>query len=352
MQSGHIMKKVAIITGISGQDGIYLSRFLLKNNYEVHGIVRGKNNFDKYRLKMFNSDEINSINFHEADLVDYESLEKVFKKIRPTEIYNLGAQTVPELCEKSPDYTFDVNALGVERLCKIIYTNRLSARLFQAGSILQLCSDDSAKIKPTEVYKLSKDMAYNYIKYYREKYGLFALNGFLSNHESPFRNEYSLSKKIVKGIINVLLYGGYMKLYNLDYKREWGHAKDYAGAIWLALNGQKPKDVIISTNKFYSIREFCELVCKSLDVDIIWQEKGREIVGIDSQNKRVLIKGLKKDPSIDERGTIVKENFTKLLMPKPIRDIKYLVREMVLCELELLSDGYSLDLKKDTIFSP
>lgn len=344
------MKKVALITGISGQDGIYLSRFLLKNNYEVHGIVREKNKFDKYRLKMFSSKELDSIHFHKADLVDYESLERVLKEIKPTEIYNLGAQTSPELCETSPDYTFDVNALGVGRLCKIIYTNKLNSRLFQAGSILQLCSNNSKKIKPVGVYKLSKDRAYDYIKYYRKKYGIFAVNGFLSNHESPFRSDYSLSKKIVKGIIKALLYGSCIKLYNLDYKREWGHAEDYTRLIWLALNDQKPRDVIISTDKTYSIREFCELVCDSLDIAIIWREKGKETVGMDSKNKKILVIGSKENPFAHEGEMIVKNNLPKLPMSKSSRDIKCLVREMVLYELELLSDGSNLALKESHPF--
>ncbi len=276
-------KKVALITGITGQDGSYLAEFLLKKNYVVHGIKRKSSSINTLRIDHIYIDPHYSTNFflHYGDLVDSNSLIGLIYKILPHEIYNLGAQSHVLTSFKIPDYTTQVNALGALRILEAIRLSKKNIKFYQAssselfGNSLEKKQSEKTAFNPASPYATSKLFAYWITKNYRDSYGLYAVNGILFNHESPRRGETFVTRKITIGICKIAL-GLMKKLYlgNIYSCRDWGHARDYAEMQWKMMQQKKPEDYIIATGKEHSVKYFIEKCCKFLNIKIYWRGKG------------------------------------------------------------------------------
>ena len=290
-------KKIALITGITGQTGSYLAELLLKKKYIVHGIVR--------RASLINTHRINHIftnkNFklHYGDLTDSLGLSEIVKQIKPNEIYNLAAQSHVAVSFKIPEYTSNVNALGCLRILEIIKQNNKKIKFYQAstselyGKTLEIPQNENTKFSPTSPYSISKLYAYWITKYYREAYNIFACNGILFNHESPRRGETFVTRKITIGLSKIINgKSKYLEVGNLNSLRDWGHAKEYAEMQWLMLQNKKPKDYVISTGKQYSIKDFINICFELLKIEIYWKGKGLREVAIVKKfnNKKYNIK--------------------------------------------------------------
>ena len=263
------MAKVALITGITGQDGSYLSEFLLAKGYEVHGLVRRSSTFNRSRIDhLFNraeTEEHQKIHLHYGDLTDSSSLRALITKVQPTEVYNLGAQSHVKVSFDVPEYTGEVTGLGTMRLLEAIRDSGLRPRVYQAGSsemyglVQAVPQTETTPFYPRSPYGAAKVYAHWIAVNYREAYDLFISNGILFNHESPRRGENFVSRKITLGVAAIKL--GLQKdliLGNLDAKRDWGYAKDYIEAMWLMLQHETPDDFVVATNSTHTVREFCE----------------------------------------------------------------------------------------------
>jgi GDPmannose 4,6-dehydratase len=287
------MKK-AIVTGITGQDGAYLSRFLLEKGYEVHGIKR--------RTSIFNTSRIDSVyedvdlgvrlKLHFGDLSDASSLIEIIKAVQPDEIYNLGAQSHVKVSFENPEYTSDIDALGVLRILEAVRICGLekTTRIYQAsssemfGEVLETPQKETTPFNPRSPYGVAKVFGFNIIKNYRESYGMFASNGILFNHESPMRGETFVTRKITRAVSRISLgLEDTLRLGNLDAKRDWGHAKDYVEAMWMILQHTSPDDFVVATGEQHSVREFVELAFKYVGVEIIWEGDGIEEIGKDKK---------------------------------------------------------------------
>ena len=279
------MKKIALITGITGQDGSYLAEYLLRKNYIVHGIKRKSSSYNSERINHIYENKKFKSNFflHYGDLLDSSSLNKIINHIKPDEIYNLAAQSHVGVSFKLPNYTAQVNAIGTLNLLQAIYDCNLSkkTKFYQAstselfGEIQEKKQSEKTKFYPKSPYATSKLFAYWITKNYRESYGIFASNGILFNHESPRRGETFVTRKITIGI-SKLIYG-YEKCINLGniYSlRDWGHARDYVEMCWKVLQVKKPDDFVIATEKQYSVKYFIERCFKYLNIKIKWVGKG------------------------------------------------------------------------------
>ena len=281
-------KKVALITGITGQDGSYLAEFLLKKNYIVHGAIRRSSSFNTARINHIYVDRHYSSNFflHYADLVDPSSLIELIYKILPDEVYNLAAQSHVLTSFQIPDYTTQVNALGTLRILEAIRLSKKKIRFYQAstselfGNSSEKKQSEKTKFNPASPYATSKLFAYWITKNYRDSYGMYAVNGILFNHESPRRGETFVTRKITIGLCKIAL-GLDKKLYlgNIYSRRDWGHAKDYAEMQWKILQQKKPEDYVIATGKEYSVKYFIEKCCKFLKIKIYWKGKGLNEAG-------------------------------------------------------------------------
>ncbi len=295
-------KKIALITGITGQDGAYLADLLLKKNYEVHGIIRKSSSFNTGRINNIYQDPFakkKSLFLHYGDMIDFASINRIISKIKPDEIYNLAAQSHVMVSFENPEYTSNVNALGALRILESILQNKLINKTkFYQASTSELFGNPKYKVQNEKTpfytkspYGTSKLFSYWITKNYRESYKMFASNGILFNHESPLRGETFVTKKITKAISKIYL-GKQNKLYigNLDSKRDWGHAKDYVYAQWLILQQDKPMDIVIASGKQYSVRYFIEKCCEYLNWKIYWKEKGLKEYGyILKKNKKIKI---------------------------------------------------------------
>lgn len=285
-------KKIALITGITGQDGAYLAEFLLKKGYEVHGIKR--------RTSLFNTDRIDHLYqdpheenrrfiLHYGDLTDSSSLIFAVQKTRPDEIYNLGAQSHVAVSFEEPEYTANSDALGTLRLLEAIRILGFekSTRFYQAstselyGLVGEVPQRETTPFYPRSPYGAAKLYAYWITVNYREAYGIYACNGILFNHESPIRGETFVSRKITRAAARIKL-GLQERLYlgNLDAKRDWGHARDYVEAQWLILQQAQPEDFVIATGEQHSVREFAELAFREVGMEIEWRGQGVEEVGV------------------------------------------------------------------------
>tara|TARA_B100000941_G_scaffold201625_1_gene146732 strand:- start:1557 stop:2606 length:1050 start_codon:yes stop_codon:yes gene_type:complete len=280
------LKKKAIITGVTGQDGSYLAEFLLKKNYIVHGIKRKSSTFNTTRIDHIYEDTHNSSNFflHYGDLADSNSLFNIINKIKPNEIYNLGAQSHVGHSFEIPEYTSEVSGLGTLRILEAMRFLKLKKTKFYQASTSELFGEVQGKVNsfnesslmiPKSPYGVSKLYSYWITKVYRQAYGFFACNGILFNHESPRRGETFVTRKITMFFAKKIL-GSKDILYigNLNAKRDWGHAKDYVEMQWKMLQRKKPQDYVIATGKATSVREFINLCCKYLKLKIKWQGKG------------------------------------------------------------------------------
>jgi GDPmannose 4,6-dehydratase len=291
--------KTALITGITGQDGSYLAEFLLNKGYEVHGLVRRSSSINTHRIDhLIDADGTGNKNFilHFGDLSDSCNLSKLIYKIEPSEIYNLGAQSHVKVSFDVPEFTSDVNALGTLRLLDSIKEVSADIKFYQAssselfGKVQEIPQSEKTPFYPRSPYAAAKLYAYWITVNYREAYNLFACNGILFNHESPRRGETFVTRKITKGIANILN-GKQDKLYlgNIDAKRDWGFAGDYVEAMWLMLQQQKPDDYVIATGETHTVREFCELAFKNVGINLKWEGSGEDEKGINSANGKELI---------------------------------------------------------------
>jgi GDPmannose 4,6-dehydratase len=290
------MKK-ALITGITGQDGSYLTELLLGKGYEVHGIMRRSSTVNTERIDhLIHPDDDNTLHLHYGDLSDGGSLSRLIEKIQPDEVYNLAAQSDVKVSFDVPEYTSDVDALGALRLLESIKEVNPKIKYYQAssselyGKVKEIPQNENTPFYPRSPYAAAKLYAYWITVNYREAYHLFACNGILFNHESPRRGENFVTRKITKGIAKILKgEQDHLVLGNLDAKRDWGFAGDYVEAIWLILQQKAPDDYVISTGETHTVREFCELAFHEAGLDLQWVGKGLDEKGIDRKTGKVLV---------------------------------------------------------------
>ncbi len=286
------MKKVALITGITGQDGAYLAEFLLEKGYEVHGIKR--------RSSLFNTDRIDHLyqdpheknrNFilHYGDLTDSTNLIRILQQVQPDEVYNLAAQSHVAVSFEAPEYTADTDALGTLRLLEGIRLLGMEqkTRFYQAstselyGKVQETPQTENTPFYPRSPYAAAKLYAYWIAVNYREAYGIYACNGILFNHESPLRGETFVTRKITRALARISLgLQDCLYLGNLDARRDWGHARDYVRMQWLMLQQDEPEDFVIATGRQYSVRDFVNAAAKELSMEIQWQGEGVQEKGI------------------------------------------------------------------------
>lgn len=294
------MKK-AIITGITGQDGAYLAEFLLAKGYEVHGIKRRTSTFNTSRIDHIYEDKHNNprLFLHFGDLTESSSLIRLINEIKPDEIYNLGAQSHVKVSFENPEYTADVDALGVLRILEAIRICGLTkkTKFYQAsssemfGKVQEIPQTETTPFYPRSPYGVAKLFGYWITRNYRESYGMFAANGILFNHESPHRGETFVTRKITRSVsrihhgIEEVLYIG-----NLDAKRDWGHAEDYVEAMWLILQHDVPEDFVIATGEQFSVREFLEWAFTHVGKSLLWEGVGVNEVGIEKESGKVVVR--------------------------------------------------------------
>jgi len=283
----------ALITGITGQDGSYLAELLLEKGYEVHGIVR--------RSSLINTDRIDHIydqlHLHYGDLTDSANIIALLQKIKPTEIYNLGAMSHVKVSFEMPEYTGEVDALGTLRILEAVRLLDLPCRIYQAstselyGLVQEVPQRETTPFYPRSPYGVAKLYGYWIVKNYREAYGLHASSGILFNHESPRRGETFVTRKITRGLSRISVgEQDVLSLGNLDARRDWGHAKDYVRAMWLMLQQPDPDDYVIATGEMYSVRYFVEHAADYFGMNIVWEGEGLDEVGIDKYSGKTVIK--------------------------------------------------------------
>ena len=287
--------KVALITGITGQDGSYLAELLLEKGYEVHGIVRRCSLINTHRI-----DHIyDRIHLHYGDLTDATNIIGVIKKIEPDEIYNLGAQSHVKVSFEMPEYTGNVDGLGTLRILEAVRLLGMekSVRIYQAstselyGLVQEVPQSETTPFYPRSPYGVAKLYGYWIVKNYRESYGLHASSGILFNHESPRRGETFVTRKITRGLSRISTgEQNVLSLGNLDARRDWGHAKDFVRAMWLMLQQDEPDDYVIATGEQYSVRDFVNAAAPYFGMKIEWMGEGLNEVGYDWNTKRPVIK--------------------------------------------------------------
>ncbi|HQG57761.1 MAG TPA: GDP-mannose 4,6-dehydratase [Candidatus Dojkabacteria bacterium] len=297
------MKK-ALITGITGQDGSYLTELLLSKGYEVHGLLRRASTFNTSRIDhLYQDPHVNGVKLflHYGDLSDSSNISRIIEKVNPDEIYNLGAQSHVKVSFDMPEYTSDVVALGALRILDAIKDTKIKTKYYQAsssemfGKVQEIPQKETTPFYPRSPYGCAKVYAYWITVNYRESYDIFATNGILFNHESPRRGGTFVTKKITRGLTRIKM-GLEEKLYlgNLESKRDWGYAKDYVEGMWMMLQQDKPDDFVLATGETHSVRECVEAAAKILDIDIEWNGKGMQEKGIDKKTGKTIIE-------IDER---------------------------------------------------
>ncbi len=289
------MKK-ALITGITGQDGSYLAEFLLEKGYEVHGIIRRASVSNTARIDHLIAD--NSIRLHEGDLSDSSSIIRIVGEVKPDEIYNLAAQSHVHVSFDAPEYSGDVDALGVLRILEAVRITGLTdtCRVYQAstselyGKVEEVPQRETTPFHPYSPYAVAKQYGFWIVKEYRDAYDMFAVNGILFNHESERRGENFVTRKITLAAGRIAC-GLQEKLFlgNLDSLRDWGYAKDYVECMWLMLQAEKPEDFVIATGVQHTVREFTTLAFHYVGIDLEWQGKGLEEKGIDKATGKVLV---------------------------------------------------------------
>ena len=290
------MNKIALITGVTGQDGSYLSEFLLEKGYEVHGLIR-RSSVD-FRERIAHLEGKPHFHLHYADMNDSMSLVKLVGLVRPSEIYNLAAQSHVQVSFDAPEYTANVDAVGVLRILEAVRTNHLEStcRIYQAstselyGKVEEVPQNELTPFHPYSPYAVAKLYGYWIVKEYREAYNMFCCSGILFNHESERRGETFVTRKITLAAARIAQ-GKQDKLYlgNLSSLRDWGYAKDYVECMWLILQNEKPEDFVIATGVQHSVREFCYLAFKHAGIELEFQGEGENEKGIDKATGRVLV---------------------------------------------------------------
>ncbi len=341
-------KKIALIFGVTGQDGAYLSKFLLKKKYIVHGVKRRSSSINASRLDDIYSDPLikrNDFYLHYGDVTDSLSVSTIVKKIKPNEIYNLAAQSHVAVSFEVPEYTGNADAIGALRILESIKFHGLEkkTKFYQAGTsemfgkVLQIPQNELTSFNPKSPYGVAKVYAHWITVNYREAYKIFACNGILFNHESPLRGETFVTKKVVKALCNIK-FGKQKRLFvgNLDAKRDWGHAEDYVQAMWKMMQYKRPDDFVICSGKQYSIRDFINMVSKALGMKLKWKGKGIKAKAFD-ENNRCIIECRKKYFRPSEVDTLIGDpsKARKLLKWKPKHNIHSLIKDMISYELDI-----------------
>lgn len=294
------MKK-ALITGITGQDGSFLSDFLLEKGYEVHGIIRRSSSFNTERIEHLYIEELKSSeNFyiHYGDITDTSNIIRLISEIRPDEIYNLAAMSHVKVSFETPEYTADVDGVGTLRILEAVRILGLEkkTRIYQAstselyGKVQEVPQKETTPFYPRSPYAVAKLYGFWITKNYRESYGMFAVNGILFNHESERRGETFVTRKITMAAARIA-HGKQQKLYlgNLDAKRDWGYAKDYVECMWMILQHDTPEDFVIATGEMHTVREFAALSFKNLGIEIEWQGTGVDERGFNKATGEILV---------------------------------------------------------------
>ncbi len=339
-------RKTALITGVTGQDGSYLTDYLLKKGYKIIGVKRRSSSFNTKRIDHIYNDIKQSKNFipYYGDLTDSSNMLRIIQSTKPDEIYNLGAQSHVHTSFEIPEYSANADALGTLRILEAIRVLKLQkkTKFYQASTSeifgnTEIPQNEKTPFRPRSPYAISKLYAYWTTVNYREAYNIFAVNGILFNHEGPRRGETFVSRKITRAVVEIFKKKrNFFSLGNLNAKRDWGSAKDYVESMWLMLKAKKPSDYVISTGKSYSVKNFVEEAFKFIDVKIVWKGKGLKEVGIDKKTGKVHVKV---DPvyfrptDVDElRGDSSKAK--RELKWKPKTSFKQLVREMMESDLK------------------
>jgi GDPmannose 4,6-dehydratase len=342
-------KKVALITGVTGQDGAYLAEFLLKKGYIVHGIKRRSSLFNTDRIDHLYKDQHETgVNFflHYGDLTDSTNLIRIVQEVQPDEIYNLGAQSHVQVSFETPEYTANGDAMGTLRILEAIRILKLEkkTKFYQAstselyGKVQEVPQSETTPFYPRSPYAIAKLYAFWITKNYREAYGMFACNGILFNHESPLRGETFVTRKITRAVARIKL-GLQEKLFlgNLDAQRDWGHARDYIEGMWMMLQKDIADDYVLATGKTYSVRHFIDLAFAEVGIKMEWKGEGVNEKGINSTDGKVLVE-------IDEK--YFRPTEVELLIGDPTKahrelgwkhtvELPELVSEMVKADLDL-----------------
>ena len=299
------MKKVALITGITGQDGSYLAELVISKGYEVHGIMRRSSTFNTGRIEHLYLDEWvrdmkkdRLINLHYGDMTDSSSLIRIIQTVKPDEIYNLAAQSHVKVSFDVPEYTADTVATGTLRLLEAVRILGMEkqTRIYQAstselfGKVQEVPQRETTPFYPRSPYAVAKQYGFWIVKNYREAYGMFAVNGILFNHESERRGETFVTRKITMAAARIAL-GMQNKLYlgNLSSRRDWGYAKDYVECMWRMLQYDQPEDFVIATGEMHTVREFCTLAFREAGIELEWQGEGLQEKGVEKGTGRVLV---------------------------------------------------------------
>lgn len=295
------MNKVALITGVTGQDGSYLAEFLLKKGYTVHGIKRRSSMFNTDRIDhLYKDQHEKKVNFflHYGDLTDSTNLIRIVQEVQPDEIYNLAAQSHVKVSFETPEYTANSDALGTLRILEAIRILGLEkkTRFYQAstselyGEVQEIPQRETTPFYPRSPYGVAKLYGFWIVKNYREAYGMFACNGILFNHESPVRGETFVTRKITRAVAKISL-GLQEKVFmgNIDAERDWGHARDYVEGMWLMLQQDTADDFVLATGKKISVRSFIELSFKEVGIELEWKGKAEKEKGINKANGKTLV---------------------------------------------------------------
>jgi GDPmannose 4,6-dehydratase len=345
---GVMTNRVALITGVTGQDGAYLAELLLGKGYIVHGVKRRSSSFNSERIDHLYVDPHQpEVRFflHYGDMTDATNLIRLVQEVQPTEIYNLAAQSHVNVSFETPEYTANADALGTLRLLEAIRILRLEkkTRFYQAstselfGQVKEIPQRETTPFYPRSPYGAAKLYAYWITVNYREAYGIYAANGILFNHESPIRGETFVTRKISRAVAAIEL-GLQNDLYlgNLDAKRDWGHARDYAEGMWRILQQDEPDDFVLGTGEQHSVREFVELAFNEVGIGIAWHGCGSEETGIDAASGRVLVKVDPRYFRPTEVDHLVSDpsKARQKLGWRHIVGFKELVKEMVRADLE------------------
>jgi len=342
------MTKKALITGITGQDGVYLAELLLGKGYEVHGIKRRSSLFNTNRIDHLYQDPHDKnpkFILHHGDLTDATSLIRIIQESQPDEIYNLAAQSHVAVSFEEPEYTANSDALGALRILEAIRILGLEkkTKYYQAstselyGEVQETPQNEKTPFYPRSPYAVAKLYAYWITINYREAYGIYACNGILFNHESPIRGETFVTRKVTRALVRIKLgLQDCVYLGNIDTKRDWGHAKDYVEMQWLMLQQDKPEDFTISTGEQHSVREFIEIAAKEVDIEIKWKGEGVNEVGIDAMTDSIIIRIDKRYFRPTEVETLLGDS-TKaknILNWQPKISFQELVKEMMMADLQ------------------
>jgi len=343
------MKKKALIFGVTGQDGAYLSKFLLQKGYVVHGVKRRSSTLNTYRIDDIYKDPLvkkNDFFLHCGDVTDSLSVFNIINKVKPNEVYNLAAQSHVAVSFEIPEYTTNADALGTLRVLEAIVKIDRKIKFYQAGSsemfgkVFETPQNEKTPFYPRSPYGIAKLYSHWITVNYREAYKIFASNGILFNHESPLRGETFVTKKIVKALCRIKL-NKQKKIFlgNLNAKRDWGHAEDYVKAMWKILQYDRPEDFVICTGKQYTIKQFINMVARQLKIPIKWRGKGIKEKAYGKKNNCIIQchKKYFRPVEVDTlRGDCSKAK--KELKWKPEIDINSLIKDMISYELNILNN--------------